>query len=77
VGIPTAWNEAAATHGNWEGVGITPDVAAPFAEAKKVAHRAALTGLLTRQAASERAPRWREALDDLRAADARAATAQR
>jgi C-terminal processing protease CtpA/Prc len=77
VFVPTAYNEAADTHGNWEGVGITPDVAAPFAEAKKVAHRAALAGLLARQAASERAPRWREALDELRAADARAATAQR
>jgi retinol-binding protein 3 len=73
VGVPTAYNEAAVTHGNWEGVGITPDVAATFAEAKKVAHRAALTGLLARQAASERAPRWREALDELHADDARTA----
>jgi C-terminal processing protease CtpA/Prc len=73
VFVPTARNEAAATRSNWEGVGITPDVAAPFAEAKKVAHRAALAGLLARQASSERAPRWREALDELRAADARAA----
>ena len=73
VFVPTAWNEAADTHGNWEGVGITPDVAAPFAEAKKVAHRAALAGLIVGQAGSERAERWREALDQLRADDARAA----
>ena len=77
VSVPTAWNEAADTHGNWEGVGIAPDVAAPFAEAKKVAHRAALGALIARDAASERAPRWREALEMLRADDARAATAQR
>jgi len=76
VFVPTAWNEAAATRGNWEGVGITPDVAAPFSEAKKVAHRAALAGLIARQAGSERAPRWREALDQLRADDARAAAAR-
>ncbi|HEV7587154.1 MAG TPA: S41 family peptidase [Longimicrobium sp.] len=73
VFVPTAYNEAAATHGNWEGVGITPDVAATFAEAKKVAHRAALAGLLARQAGSDRAQRWREALDELRADEARAA----
>jgi len=73
VFVPTAWNEAADTHGNWEGVGITPDVPAAFAEAKKVAHRAALAGLIARQAGSERAERWREALDQLRADDARAA----
>jgi hypothetical protein len=77
VFVPTAYNEAADTHGNWEGVGITPDVAAPFAEAKKVAHRAALAELIARQAGSERAPRWREALEMLHADDARAATAQR
>jgi len=77
VFVPTGWNEAADTHGNWEGVGIAPDVASPFAEAKKVAHRAALGALLTRSAGSERAPRWREALEMLRADDARAATAQR
>jgi C-terminal processing protease CtpA/Prc len=73
VFVPTAYNEAADTHGNWEGVGITPDLAAPAAEAKKVAHRAALAGLIARQAGSERAERWREALDQLRADDARAA----
>lgn len=77
VFVPTAYNEAAITHGNWEGVGITPDVAAPAAEAKKVAHRAALQGLLAGHADAEREPRWREALEMLRADDARAATAQR
>jgi len=73
VFVPTAYNEAADTHGNWEGVGITPDVAAPFAEAKQVALRAALQGLIAKQGGSERAPRWREALEELDSAAARAA----
>jgi len=77
VFVPTAWNEAADTHGNWEGVGIRPDLAAPAAEAKKVAHRAALEALLARSADSGRAPWWREALEMLRADDAQAAAAPR
>ena len=73
VFVPTAYNEAAATHGNWEGVGIQPDVAVAAAEARKAAHRAALTALVARDGGSERAERWREALEMLRADDARAA----
>lgn len=77
VFVPTAYNEAADTHTSWEGVGIAPDVAVPQAGAKGVAHRAALEALLARDAASDRAPRWREALEMLRADDARAASTQR
>jgi hypothetical protein len=77
VFVPTAYNEAADTHGSWEGVGIAPDLAVPQAAAKGAAHRAALQALLARDAGSERAPRWREALEMLRADDARAASPQR
>ncbi|MFL5386328.1 MAG: S41 family peptidase [Longimicrobiaceae bacterium] len=77
VFVPTAWNEAAATRGNWEGTGITPDLAATYAEAKKVAHRAALAGLIARSAGSERAELWKEALQALDAAAVRAAAAAR
>ena len=41
------------TRSNWEGVGVTPDVAAPARDALAVAHRAALE-LLRERAASER-----------------------
>ncbi|HSU12976.1 S41 family peptidase [Longimicrobium sp.] len=75
VFVPTARVENAATHGNWEGVGIRPDVAVPAAEAKKAAHRAALERLAAAHADSPRAPRWREALEMLRADDARTASA--
>lgn len=75
VSVPTAYNENAVTHGSWEGTGVVPDVAAPAAEAKQVAHRAALARLLAERAQSERVPRWREALEMLHADDARAASA--
>ena len=77
VFVPTARVESAVTHGNWEGVGIRPDLAVPAAQARKAAHRAALERLLADHASGERAQRWREALEMLRADDARAATAAR
>jgi hypothetical protein len=77
VFVPTARVESAMTHANWEGVGIHPDLAVPAAEAKKAAHRAALERLIASHGDSERAPRWREALEMLRADDARAASAAR
>jgi hypothetical protein len=46
VGIPTgrAINPISGT--NWEGTGVTPDIAVPQEDALKVAHIAALRGLL-------------------------------
>jgi C-terminal processing protease CtpA/Prc len=73
VFVPTARVENAVTHGSWEGTGIRPDLAVPAAEAKKAAHRAALERLVADHAGAPRAPRWREALEMLRADDAAAA----
>ncbi|HEX8906066.1 MAG TPA: S41 family peptidase [Longimicrobiaceae bacterium] len=77
VFVPTARVENSVTHANWEGAGLRPDLAVPAAEAKKAAHRAALERLIASRANAERAPRWREALEMLRADDARAASAAR
>ena len=65
VFVPTARVESATTHGNWEGVGIRPDVAVAAADAKKAAHRAALERLVALHPAAERTPRWRETLAEL------------
>jgi hypothetical protein len=75
VFVPTARVESAVTHGNWEGTGVRPDLAVAAAGAKAAAHRAALQRLVAENAAAERAPRWREALEMLRADDARTASA--
>jgi C-terminal processing protease CtpA/Prc len=75
VMVPTARVENAVTHGNWEGTGVRPDLPVAAAGAKKAAHRAALQRLVADNASSPRAPRWREALEMLRADDARTASA--
>ncbi|HYH79140.1 MAG TPA: S41 family peptidase [Longimicrobium sp.] len=75
VFVPTARVESAVTHGNWEGTGVRPDLAVAAPNAKAAAHRAALRRLVAEQAAAGRAPRWREALEMLRADDARTASA--
>lgn len=75
VFVPTARVESAVTHGNWEGTGVRPDLAVAAAGAKAAAHRAALQRLVAENAVAERAPRWREALEMLRADDARTASA--
>ncbi|HEX8316766.1 S41 family peptidase [Longimicrobium sp.] len=75
VAVPTARLESAITHGNWEGVGVRPDMPVAAAGAKKAAHRAALQRLVAENASAVRAPRWSEALEELRADDARSASA--
>jgi C-terminal processing protease CtpA/Prc len=46
VGIPTGRAVNPITGTNWEGTGVTPDIAVPQEEALTVAHGAALRGLL-------------------------------
>lgn len=75
VFVPTARVESAVTHGNWEGTGVRPDLGVASAGAKAAAHRAALQRLVAENGQAERAPRWREALEMLRADDARTAGA--
>lgn len=75
VMVPTARVENAVTHGNWEGTGVRPDLPVAAAGAKAAAHRAALQRLVADNASAVRAPRWREALEMLRADDARTASA--
>jgi hypothetical protein len=75
VFVPTARVESAVTHANWEGTGIQPDLAVAAADAKRAAHRDALGRLLAGGASPERAARWREALEMLRADEARTAAA--
>jgi len=60
-------NEAAVgpvTGGNWEGVGVTPDVAVEAADALGKAHRLALEALLAKAAPDEK-PQLEEALATL------------
>ncbi|HEU0015226.1 MAG TPA: S41 family peptidase [Longimicrobium sp.] len=67
VFVPTARVENTLTRGNWEGVGVEPAIAAAEADARRAAHVAALERLVAEQGDSPRAPRWREALDEVRA----------
>ncbi len=46
VGIPTGRAINPISRTNWEGTGVTPDIATPRADALKVAHIAALKGVL-------------------------------
>jgi C-terminal processing protease CtpA/Prc len=43
--LPTGFVEGAATHGNWEGAGVKPDVATPACEALAMAYELALKDL--------------------------------
>jgi C-terminal processing protease CtpA/Prc len=64
VTVPNGRVRSAVSGGNWEGVGVTPDVAAPAADALRVAHARALRRLL------EQVPTgpWREVLEQQRRA---------
>ncbi len=64
--IPNACSENPVSHANWEGAGVTPDIAAPAEEALDVAHEKALERLVA-EAADDETRRTREwALDVLR-----------
>jgi hypothetical protein len=52
--VPTGRAINAVTKTNWEGTGVKPDVAAPAAQALKVAHTQALRALLKTEADAER-----------------------
>lgn len=56
--VPTGRPISPVTHTDWEGVGVTPDVKTPAAMALKVAHVAALKGII----AAETDAVWREKL---------------
>jgi hypothetical protein len=59
--IPTGKAINPVTNTNWEHVGVKPDVAAPAAEALKVAHLAILKGLLEK----EKDPGYRKRLEEI------------
>jgi hypothetical protein len=65
VAVPTARVVHAVTGTNWDSDGITPDVAAPYAEARKIAHRLALQTLLAGKPNRGRSAMWQEAMDEL------------
>ncbi|HWK88718.1 MAG TPA: S41 family peptidase, partial [Longimicrobium sp.] len=65
--VPTARVENVITHANWEGTGVEPAIPTTEADARRAAHVAALERLIAEHADSPRAPRWREALDEIRA----------
>jgi C-terminal processing protease CtpA/Prc len=55
VHVPFARAVSPVTGGNWEGVGVQPDLPVPAGEALAVAHAEAIRGIL----ANEQDPRWR------------------
>ena len=64
VQIPWARNVYPATGGDWEGVGVKPDVEAPAATARAVAHHQALEDLIARAPDAEK-DALREVLEGL------------
>jgi hypothetical protein len=65
IGIPHARSINPVTGTNWEGTGVTPDVAVPQEQARDVAYRRALQHVLTIDAPPPIAEEAREALGDL------------
>ena len=65
VGIPHARSINPVTGTNWEGSGVTPDVAVPEEQARDVAYRRALQHVLSIDAPPPIADEAREALDAL------------
>jgi hypothetical protein len=65
IGIPHARSINPVTGTNWEGTGVTPDVAVPAEQARDVAYRRALEHVLTTDAPPPIADEAREALDGL------------
>lgn len=59
VTVPNGKVRSAVNGKNWEGVGVTPDVSVPAADALRAAHLGALRALVTRTLAGA----WRDALD--------------
>jgi hypothetical protein len=68
IGIPHARSVNPVTGTNWEGTGVTPDVAVPGEQAHDVAYRRALEHVLTLDALPPIADEAREALGALPAA---------
>jgi retinol-binding protein 3 len=66
VFVPTGQMINEKTRSNWEGAGITPDVAVPLADALKSATRLALQDLIARNPSSERIGMWKQALEELK-----------
>ncbi len=56
--VPTGRPISPVTHSNWEGVGVTPDLAVAADDALEVAHLAVVKELL----ATETDPRWKDIL---------------
>jgi retinol-binding protein 3 len=59
VTIPNGQVKSAGSGGNWEGVGVMPEVKTSAADALKVAHQRALRGLIDRELPGP----WRDALE--------------
>ena len=59
VTVPNGRLKSTIGGGNWEGVGVTPDVKTPAAEALPVAYSRALRTLIDREPAGP----WRDTLD--------------
>ena len=66
VFVPTGHMINEKTKSNWEGVGIAPDVAVAASDAKKAAQKVALEDLLRTKSSDERAPMWKQALEELK-----------
>ena len=65
IGIPHARSINPVTGTNWEGTGVTPDVAVPQEQARDVAYRRGLQHVLTADAPPRIADEAREALGEL------------
>jgi C-terminal processing protease CtpA/Prc len=67
IGVPDARSMSVKTKQNWEGVGIQPDIAAPEADALRVAQIAILNGLLKKKVPAYQQREIEKALHDLAA----------
>jgi len=64
--VPQGQVRNAVTHTNWEGVGVTPQIATPSTDALAVAHRSALRQLIEKTTNPVSASKWRAALESLK-----------
>jgi hypothetical protein len=64
--VPTGRAVSPVTHGNWEGVGVAPDVPVESQDALRVAHRLALASLAASAPAGAQRQSLQDALNSLR-----------
>jgi retinol-binding protein 3 len=63
ISVPFARSLSPLTHTDWEGVGVTPDLAVPAAGALNTAYRAALENLVETSGDEARKAQWRALLE--------------